>query len=122
MFGGHDDASLGSVTNEVYRVNLDILVSITDPYRTVQSFTLQANYPNPFTANTQINYELTIPGKVQLEIYNCLGKRIILLASEKQVPGSYQLTWDASGIEPGIYFCKLKVEGFEQTRKLIKAQ
>lgn len=120
FFGGHDDASLGSVTNEVWRAAF--LDAIDDPYRAVQSFTLQANYPNPFSATTQLNYELAIPGNVQLEIYDCLGKRIFLLSDKKQQPGTYQHTWDASGVQPGIYFCKLKFDGFEQSRKLIKVR
>lgn len=125
LFGGHYAASLGSVTNEVWRFDLDnfgVVNVIDNPLLSPQTFTLGPNYPNPFTTSTYINYELAVPGEVQLEIYDCLGKRIILLAHKKQFPGSYQLTWDASGVEPGIYFCKLKIDGFEQTRKLIKAQ
>jgi N-acetylneuraminic acid mutarotase len=123
------DGTSGSIydpNNEIWRFNLDSLkeyqepTSLDQPYQDANnSFVLHQNYPNPFSESTHISYELTEPDKVQLEIFNIIGEKIITLVNEPRNPGSYEVTWNAEGVQPGIYFCKLKVAGFEKVAKLI---
>lgn len=118
----------GTVLAELWRFNLDSLQEWIDPnatsieYNKAENipFRLQVVYPNPVVETTEINYELYIPGEVKLEIYNVLGKRLAVLADQSQVPGTYRVIWNAEGVIPGIYFCKLNVNGYGQILKLIK--
>ncbi|MBA7672094.1 hypothetical protein ES703_80266 [subsurface metagenome] len=59
---------------------------------------------------------------MQLEIYNCLGERIASLVNKEQGPDSYEVKWNAEGVKPGIYFCRLNVNGYALTQKLIVSQ
>lgn len=122
LFGGFDEQSRENPLNEVWRFNLD-LVKVKEPtsiYQTTEnSFVFHEVYPNPFSESTRISYELTEPGEVQMEIFNIIGEKITILANENQNPGDYQVTWNAEGVHPGIYFCRLKVAGFEKVSKLI---
>jgi len=84
------------------------------------SFVLYQNYPNPFNPTTSIRYELNSTQLVTLTVYNVLGKEVAALVNRDQSPGSYSVTFDASGFSSGVYFYVLKAGSeFVQTRKMI---
>jgi hypothetical protein len=80
---------------------------------------LYQNSPNPFNPTTKITYELQIINTVELSIFNLLGQKVKTLVSERQEPGSYNVTWDASRYPSGIYYYKLETGGFTKTKKMI---
>jgi parallel beta-helix repeat protein len=82
-------------------------------------YKLSRNYPNPFNPTTTINYQLPEFSKVQLIIYDVLGREIKKLVNAKQPAGKYQITFDASKLSSGIYFYKLISNSFVQTNKMI---
>jgi flagellar hook assembly protein FlgD len=62
-------------------------------------------------------------GKVQLSIYNLQGQEVRSLVSGQMNPGRHAITWNgrdnAGQIVPsGVYLYKLRVNGFEETRKM----
>ncbi len=64
-------------------------------------------YPNPFSISTTIAYELQQPAKVQITIYNYLGKQIGVI--EKQQPqGLQKVVWSAENLPAGIYYIRLR--------------
>jgi len=76
-------------------------------------------YPNPFSTSTTIEYVLTQPEKVELKIYNQLGKMIEVIQKNTQ-PGKQTLTWDANGLPSGIYFLKVQFGNELISRKMLK--
>jgi len=82
-------------------------------------YKLEENYPNPFNTSTTIPYQLPKTCKVELRIYNLLGKKIATLVLEKQQAGQYNVQWDASGFASSIYYCFFKAGEFRQIRKMI---
>jgi len=87
------------------------------------AFALYQNYPNPFNPVTAIEYQLPKFSHVDLSIYNLLGQKVATLVNKKQMAGSYNVEWDASGFASGVYFYRLETEqGFSQTKKLILVQ
>ena len=84
------------------------------------SFALYQNYPNPFNPATSIQYELNSRQLVNLTVYNVLGKEVAALVNREQNPGTYSVTFDASGLSSGVYFYVLKAGSeFVQTRKMV---
>jgi S-formylglutathione hydrolase FrmB len=65
-------------------------------------------YPNPFSQETNIRYDLSCPGDVYLTVFNQLGQEIALLLKTYQQTGRHTITFDGSGLPAGIYFCRLK--------------
>ena len=65
------------------------------------------NYPNPFNPATRISYSLKAKSKVELIIYDLLGREVKVLVNKFQNAGNYNLDFSAGGLASGIYFCKL---------------
>ncbi len=94
-------------------------------------FQLEQNYPNPFNPSTDIRFAVYgsrfmvhRPLPTTLTIYNVLGKKVRTLVDEERMPGDYQVNWDGKNemneeVAGGVYFCRLKVGDFEQTKKMI---
>ncbi|NNG26737.1 MAG: T9SS type A sorting domain-containing protein, partial [Ignavibacteriaceae bacterium] len=82
-------------------------------------FFLSQNFPNPFNPSTTIEFSLSNTVYVTLEVFNTLGERVGVLASEEFSAGTYSYKWDASNLTSGIYFYILQAADFIQTRKMI---
>jgi len=90
----------------------------TDVSAPVQ-FELKQNYPNPFNPSTKINYSINEAGLVKLSVYNLLGEIVSIIVNQNQEAGSYNVEFDASNIESGVYFYKLESGNQVQTKKLM---
>jgi tetratricopeptide (TPR) repeat protein len=87
-------------------------------------YALYPNYPNPFNAQTCIQYQLPKATKVFLAIYNVLGQRVNVLADDLRPAGRYRVIWDgrdSRGLEvaSGIYFARLQAGEFSVTKKMV---
>ena len=87
-------------------------------------FALSQNYPNPFNHNTTIEYQISRFGKVEVAVFDVLGRKIRTLVDAAQTAGYYRLQWngltDAGGdVASGVYLYRLRVGGYRQTRRLM---
>ncbi len=73
-------------------------------------FALLQNYPNPFNASTTIEYSLSKPGPVRLEVYNQRAQRLAVLVNESQAAGTHQIQLNAGPWPSGMYFYRLQTE------------
>jgi photosystem II stability/assembly factor-like uncharacterized protein len=80
-------------------------------------FKLHQNYPNPFNPVTSIDYEIPFQSKVNLKVFDILGKEVAVLVNETKNSGKYSVTFNAVNLTSGIYFCKLNVisKAFEKS-------
>ena len=74
----------------------------------LSDYFLSQNYPNPFNPSTTIQFSLPQTSYVTLEVFNTLGERVGVLASEELTAGTYNYSWDAAGLTSGIYFYRLQ--------------
>jgi aminopeptidase N len=82
-------------------------------------FSLEQNYPNPFNPSTKIKYTIASENFVTLKIFNILGKEIEILVDSKQDAGSYEVEFDASQLNSGVYFYTLEAGSFAETKKML---
>ena len=82
-------------------------------------YTLKANYPNPFNANTVIEYSLPRITKLKIDVYNLAGQYIETLVEGRQEPGYYRLEWSPKNLSSGIYFYRILSEDFKAVRKCL---
>jgi hypothetical protein len=81
-------------------------------------FQLFQNYPNPFNPTTVISYELLAASDVSLKILDMLGREVATLTNEKQNEGTYSVRWNATNVPSGMYFCRLRADGFSETIRI----
>jgi len=84
-----------------------------------ESFSLSQNYPNPFNPTTKIRYAIKDNSFVSIKIFDVLGREITTLVNQKQVPGVYEVNFDADNFSSGVYFYKLETGNFSDVKKMI---
>ena len=90
-------------------------------------FELSQNYPNPFNAQTTI--ALAIPyfadnQRVDLQVYDVLGRRVKTLLSGPQSSGYVKINWDGKNengrpLASGLYIMRLQSRDYQAVRKMI---
>jgi len=81
-------------------------------------FNLAQNYPNPFNPTTKISFAVSQTEFVSLEVYNMLGQEVATLVNGHMMPGSYEVSFDASTLSSGLYFYRLSAGSFSRVRKM----
>ena len=92
-----------------------------------RTFSLGSNYPNPFNPTTRIPYFLPEDLSIKLAVYDLLGRQVKCLEEGEKRAGNYEVLWDGKDengnhVANGIYFCRLWVGDFCQTKKIIMTQ
>ncbi|RQW02810.1 MAG: T9SS C-terminal target domain-containing protein, partial [Calditrichaeota bacterium] len=88
------------------------------------SYELSQNYPNPFNPVTDIKFSLAKTGKVQLVVYDILGRKVKTLINSTMTFGKHSTQWNGTDefgnrVSSGIYFYRLDTKEFKQTKKMI---
>jgi len=104
----------------VWRRRLSELVtSVQQSTGAPNRFTLEQNYPNPFNPATRIPFSVQGSGFTSLKVYDILGREVRTLVNEYLQPGSYEVTFDASGLASGVYLYRLQAGEFTQTKHML---
>ena len=118
-FSGNTNVTLPAWGYKIYEYGsglTDVAKDKTPP----TNFALSQNYPNPFNPTTTIGYQISAFGKVQLNVYDVLGREVATLVNENKSPGNYEAKFDGTSLSSGIYFYRLTVsDKFAQTKKMI---
>ena len=78
-------------------------------------FSLKGNWPNPFNGETIIGFDLAKDGKVYLEVFDSLGRKVAVLnRGDRLSRGSHFSVWDGRDLEgrsvaTGAYFYQLRI-------------
>jgi len=80
---------------------------------------LSGGWPNPFNAETSLQFYLPSSGRASLKIFNLQGEEIALLADGFYPEGVHYIRWNAAQNASGIYFCALSTAQGIITSKLV---
>jgi hypothetical protein len=82
-------------------------------------YSLKQNYPNPFNPVTTIAYTLAASGKVELKVYDILGREVKTLVNEVQQQGPHTVSFNASNLASGVYFYRIESGYFSAIKKMV---
>jgi hypothetical protein len=93
-------------------------------YENNNSIDLNA-FPNPYSNNTQISYQLKNKTSVSVTVYDVLGNKIQTLANnEIQDNGTHTYDFNASkqGYSKGIYLVTVTIDGKVYTKRIVETE
>lgn len=106
-----------------YLLLQDTVTSLkADDAQIINKFDLLQNYPNPFNSSSQIKINSDKQSNIQIVIYNILGKEVKILLDKELPGGEHTIEWDGKDsngnfLNSGVYFIKMKANGFQKTIK-----
>ncbi len=91
------------------------------------AFDLSQNFPNPFNSSTKICFSIPQLNKtkfrVELEVFDLLGRKIANLVNEYLPPGNYEIEFSFErlklNVSSGVFFYRLKVENYTLTKRMV---
>jgi hypothetical protein len=75
---------------------------------------LLSAYPNPFGGEGHIRFSLPEAGKATLALFDAAGREVTRIADRVFPAGTQELAWSDQSIPAGVYFVRLRGDGFEQ--------
>lgn len=79
----------------------------SDQDQTVQTYTLHANYPNPFNPATRIGFDIPERSDVRVTVMNVLGQEIATLHQGPLAAGTHHVDWTTDK-PSGVYYYRLE--------------
>jgi hypothetical protein len=77
---------------------------------------------NPVSSSAKIDYEIGLPGNVDLDLYDVLGRHSLSIIHDSQVKGKHSASFSTENIPSGEYVIVLRSLEFEGREKLMIAK
>ena len=100
-------------------VMIKFSVEKTASAKSINAIQLFTSFPNPFKSKSTIEYRVNNKSQVRLNVFDSMGQEISTISNGIKDAGIYSETWNATNIENGIYFCKLTIDNYSQSRKMV---
>ena len=103
----------------------DIITSVPEINSPEDVASINNLYPNPFTDQTTVKFNVKEDMHVSIDIYSIDGKKVATLLDQNMRAGDHSISWDGTDIygnalNNGIYVCTLKTNSVITTKKLIR--
>lgn len=79
------------------------------------------NYPNPFTQSTNISFK-TAGGHTLIQIMDTMGRVLKNLVDREYEAGNYNVVFDGSRLQPGVYYVRFQNMVVQQVRAMLKVR
>ncbi len=100
----------------VWEVDIDVVEGTEEKQ---EQHNLISISPNPFSELLITNYELLIPARVKIEIYNSIGNKIATLVDEWQEAGRHKAEFISEGLPQGMYYYTVQIGERRESGKVI---
>lgn len=91
----------------------------TDADITPTECSLSQNFPNPFNPNTTFNVTLPQRAKVQIEVFDILGKQVLSVFKGYLDAGNHVFSVNGAALNSGVYFYAIQSVSFNAVRKMV---
>lgn len=80
---------------------------------------LGENHPNPFSAETMIEFNLPIHSAVRMYIVDMQGNTLANICNQSFAAGSHQLRWQPACLPAGVYFLVMEAGNQKDVKKIV---
>ena len=81
---------------------------------------MMQNFPNPFNSETTIRFELSVPERVTLTLFDINGREVATLVDNVLYnSGSYEIEWASGALPSGVYIYRFHAGDHVETKKMI---
>jgi hypothetical protein len=87
-----------------------------------ETLSLTDVYPNPFRESVQVAWRSSVTGRVSVRVYDVLGREVVRLQNDMQIPGTRSVTIDGADLAPGVYFVEIRQGDARSVRKVVRAE
>jgi len=85
----------------------------------ISDYHLFQNFPNPFNPITNVKFSMYNAGVAKLVVYDVQGREVQTLVNERLNAGTYEVKFDGSMLNSGVYFYKLITDVYSETKKMV---
>ncbi|HMB68085.1 MAG TPA: FlgD immunoglobulin-like domain containing protein, partial [bacterium] len=123
LFIQPDSTQGGAVWVDDALLRQAVLVDAPDVRESPLGFDLRQNVPNPFAADTRIDFVLTRSAPVELSVYDVTGRRVRTLVNRSMSAGAHAAAWDGraedgSIVAAGVYQYVLRTPDGRLSRRM----
>jgi hypothetical protein len=110
--------------DKIKTIKFENVTSVNEPTNTSAGLAVTGNYPNPFIEQTNIEFEISSIGDVELFIYDNRGNQIQKLECTNCQIGKNSLSWNSmdknnNRVESGTYYYEVRFNSEVLTKKMI---
>jgi hypothetical protein len=121
---GNPDVVVANTLESTVAVLLNQLAVTAVPQEPRSSLRVGPFTPNPARAGARLRLELPARARVRATIHDIAGRTVRTIADAEFTAGAHALAWDGTGgssgrVAPGLYFCRVVVDGRETTRRVV---
>lgn len=108
----------GGKSHQILPIFNSSAISIEDLADQLSTLILHDVSPNPAYGSTLFKY-YTDGGRVELKLFDALGKQIATIAKGHHTPGEHEVSFELSGLRPGNYYYQLSQGNKKDTKVLM---
>ncbi|TAL70141.1 MAG: T9SS type A sorting domain-containing protein [Bacteroidetes bacterium] len=118
------DSTVKIAVSQIQKITFSNDTIIGVPSQNSYNFTAKGNYPNPFTEQTSIEFEIATPGNVIVYIYDNRGTQIQKLECSNCQAGKNTLLWNcfdknSKRVSNGVYYYEVHFGKEVQAKKML---
>jgi hypothetical protein len=93
----------------------------------LSAFTVRQNHPNPFSTATELEIGLVAESRVEVEVFDVMGRRVASLAPRTLGSGWQRIVLESRddhgrALPNGVYFYRVRANGSQVGRKMVIAR
>ncbi len=105
----------GSSDSLLFTIDVSSPVDSEQQVSLPESFVVHGNYPNPFQASTRLVIDLPQPARVQIEVMDLTGRRILTVPAQILSAGwEHSLLLNGQGLPSGLYMYRIIATSAEE--------
>ena len=111
-------AELQGTVVRFYTVDGNPFVAAEAPAGGLEALALGAPAPNPVRGATTLTVDVPTAGRVRMDLFDVLGRRVAVLADGEMPAGRHEVRIEARSLAPGVYVVRLTAGGRAVSRRV----